>query len=392
MIGTGETRRRGGPIAVLGLLMAVWIGGRTLMWESPFAAMPLELGPDAILLAAADDPIAGDRASTAEILPDAQAADPPFGRTVHASPALRPLLARSSRSPAFAAASPFSVHPRIAAGHRLLWLAALGNMPMPRAVEDALSSGGGALVAGSGNPYPPYAQPLATADRRGASAGRWSLDTWAFWRQGSNAAPVSQGRVPIYGASQIGASLQFRLAPASRRDPALYARAYRALVEKGETELAAGIALRPVGRLPLRARAELRIAENAAGTELRPAAYLVTELPPAKLPGGIVGEAYVQGGYVGGNAATPFADGQIALTREVARFDLAATRPARLSVGAGAWGGAQQDASRLDLGPTVRFDLSVGTVPARLSVDWRERVAGDAAPASGVAATLSTRF
>ena len=66
--------------------------------------------------------------------------------------------------------------------------------------------------------------------------------------------------------------------------------------------------------------------------------------------------------------------------------------PMRLSLGAGSWGGIQRDASRLDVGPTLRLDLTVGEVPARVSVDWRERVAGDAAPESGVAATLSTRF
>jgi hypothetical protein len=64
----------------------------------------------------------------------------------------------------------------------------------------------------------------------------------------------------------------------------------------------------------------------------------------------------------------------------------------RLSFGGAAWGGAQKDASRFDIGPTLRLDLSVGEVPARISVDWRERVAGDAAPESGVAATVSTRF
>jgi len=64
----------------------------------------------------------------------------------------------------------------------------------------------------------------------------------------------------------------------------------------------------------------------------------------------------------------------------------------RLSVGAGAWGGAQDDAQRFDIGPTLRLDLTVGEVPARLSLDWRERIGGQAGPDSGLAATLSTRF
>lgn len=144
--------------------------------------------------------------------------------------------------------------------------------------------------------------------------------------------------------------------------------------------------------MPVRAQAEVRVTDNRFNTEVRPAAYLVTELGQQSLPGGLVAEAYGQGGWVGGDNATAFADGQLAVTREMVQFDLADGKPARFSIGAGAWGGAQKDATRIDLGPTMRLDLTIGKVPARLSVDWREQVAGDAAPGSGIAATLSTRF
>jgi hypothetical protein len=40
----------------------------------------------------------------------------------------------------------------------------------------------------------------------------------------------------------------------------------------------------------------------------------------------------------------------------------------------------------------MRLDWSLGDVPARVSVDYRQQVAGDAEPGSGVAATVSTRF
>ena len=74
------------------------------------------------------------------------------------------------------------------------------------------------------------------------------------------------------------------------------------------------------------------------------------------------------------------------------RIDGPGPQPVRLSLGGGAWGGAQENAERLDAGPTVRFDLNVGEVPARISLDWRQRVTGDAAPNSGFAATVSARF
>jgi hypothetical protein len=45
-----------------------------------------------------------------------------------------------------------------------------------------------------------------------------------------------------------------------------------------------------------------------------------------------------------------------------------------------------------DLGLWQWLDVTLGAVPARVSLDWRERVEGDAGPGSGAAVTLSTRF
>jgi hypothetical protein len=125
---------------------------------------------------------------------------------------------------------------------------------------------------------------------------------------------------------------------------------------------------------------------------VRPAGYAVTELAPLPLPFGAQLEAYGQAGWVGGAGATPFAEGQASVTRELRAIAGMTDNRLRLSLGAAAWGGAQEDAQRIDIGPTMRLDLNVGTVPARVSIDWRERVGGDASPGSGVAATLSTSF
>lgn len=238
----------------------------------------------------------------------------------------------------------------------------------------------------------PARESLPWASTRAAHSGRWSIDAWGFYREGSDAAPVSQGRVPIYGASQIGAIAQYRVRPSSRHDPRLYLRGYRAMIARGESEGALGGSLRPIPRLPLRAFAELRYTDTALGAELRPSAFLVTELPPQSLPADFSLEAYGQAGWVGGRAATPFADGQVSLVRELVRFAAPGGAPVRVSAGAGGWGGAQQDAQRLDIGPTIRVEWTMGRVPARLGIDWRQRVAGDAAPQDGLAATLSTSF
>lgn len=238
--------------------------------------------------------------------------------------------------------------------------------------------------------------PPALAARAPASGAarpkRWSVDAWGFWRQGSDAAPISQSRVPIYGASQIGAIAQYRLAPAMGIDPRVHARAYRAMVPRGENELSLGGSLRPLARVPVRAFAEMRYTDAAFGTEWRPALFVVSEFPPQALPAGFSLEAYGQAGWVGGDFATGFADGQVAAVREVVRLEPFGSSPLRFSAGAGAWGGVQRDAGRLDVGPTVRLEWTMGRVPARLSIDWREQVSGDAAPQSGVAATLATGF
>ena len=118
----------------------------------------------------------------------------------------------------------------------------------------------------------------------------------------------------------------------------------------------------------------------------------MTELAPLPLPYGAQLEAYGQAGWVGGTGATGFADGQASITGGVPLAARLSDNALRLGLGVAVWGGAQRDAQRFDIGPTMRFDLRLGEVPARLTIDWRERVAGDASPDSGVAATLSTGF
>ena len=366
---------------MLALVMLAWVGGRAATWENPFPPIDLKLPGSDLLFAGADRaaPDAGD-IGTRPI----EAA--PFRFAGNGAVPSRPSQAGAGQGSGPGSAREFRVTPEVQYGHHLLWLRALGAKLTTdgdgEGIQHAIAEP--QRLAGVTPIAPPFEEQQVP--------GRWSFDAWAFWREGSNAAPVSQGRVPIYGASQVGANLQFRVAPSSMHDPRLFARAYRALVTNGESEVAFGASARPVGSVPVRVAAELRVTDRRFGTDLRPAVIAVTELPPQSLPAGFRLEAYGGAGYVGGKGATAFADGQAAVTREVVRFGGGSADNARLSVGAGAWGGAQKDANRVDVGPTVRVDLAIGEVPARLSVDWRERVAGDASPDSGVAATLSTRF
>ncbi len=357
---------------MLALVLAGWATARTVWWDDPFASAVAEA--DAGPFATAGVPTK----------PSPPAA---FAATERATDAL--LLAAPGWLPK--RRRPVLPAMRLAAGASPVARPPGGSdprtiiSPAPRAAPSA------APVEPQAPPFAPFLPAPAFAPDR-AQPKRWSLDGWAFWRQGSSAAPVSQGRVPVYGASQAGAVLQYRLAPSSPHDPRLYARAYRALVRRGESELALGASARPLPRVPLRVAGEVRYTDAAFSNSWRPAAYAVTEIPPLHLPLGTRLEAYGQAGWVGGPQPTPFADGQASLTRELPALARLSGDRLRLSLGAAAWGGAQEDAQRLDIGPTLRFDLRIGEVPARISVDWREQVAGDAAPRSGMAVTLATGF
>lgn len=371
--------RRGSPLAMLAILMTVWIGGRTITWEDPFAKAMTDIIGDVPFLAKDETRNPPD----AKIETECALGDVGGNVSVRQVASIAGHAVLPVR---YGIRTRSALNRADAVGHQLLWLRASGATlpvggpegPQFRGLETQKSLAG--------------VTPLGPSFDERTATDRWSLDAWAFWRQGSNAAPISQGRVPIYGASQAGANLQFRIDPASRFDPRAYVRGYRALVSGGETEVAAGASARPFANIPLRLSAEVRATENRFGQSIRPAVIAVSELPVQSLAAGFRLEAYGGAGYVGGKGATPFADGQIAVTRELADVAGPADTRARVSLGAGAWGGAQKDASRVDVGPTMRIDMTIGEVPARFSVDWREQVTGDAAPRSGVAATLSTRF
>ncbi|MEO7247906.1 MAG: hypothetical protein ABIW31_05580 [Novosphingobium sp.] len=253
----------------------------------------------------------------------------------------------------------------IAGGHQLMYLAALSQIQLPAGLM-------------------PRARPEAAPT---ATANRWSADGWLLLRR--NAGPASLAAIGgSYGASQVGAVLRYRIDRASALKPSLYLRGTGALNGTREQEAAFGFSARPIGALPFVAFAEARVSRSAAGTHLRPAAMVATELPPLKLPLGLKADTYIQAGYVGGYGASAFIDGQARIDRKM--FSLG---KAEMRAGGAAWGGAQQGASRLDVGPSASLLFRLeNTASARISADWRFRVAGKAAPASGPALTLSAGF
>jgi len=291
-----------------------------------------------------------------------------------------PATSPSARAPAPVPDAPPPVSSTV--GEELLLAAAFAKLELPGRLEESLAHSAGAAA------LPPAGQKalLGRTAPRVQAIRRWSGDGWLYLRQ-DRAGPLAAAE-PSYGRSQAGAMLRYSLAPSSGHRLVGYLRATRALAGPAEDELAAGLAARPLAGLPVSVAAELRVTDEPTGREVRPAAFAVTELPPIGLPFGWRGEAYAQAGYVGGRFATAFVDGQARVDARLVSLG----RGAQVRAGGGVWGGAQKHAARLDVGPSATVAFQLGEAQARLALDYRVRVAGDAEPRSGPALTFSAGF
>lgn len=381
-------RSRGQPLLALALLMVSWVGARAAMWEAPPAApaekpvQPIKAlaKPGAGKSAPALAPRAARRPEPAVMPRIAPVGEPLPAPTFEARPPMDPAKARRQRE----------VMLESEAHQQMLLVAS----QMPLTEREANMT---AMPAPLAVPALLAAAPVTPTNRQEGQTpelARWSGDAWLLWRPGGNGFNAPGAGLPgaivpsgFYGGSQAGAVLRYRLAPASAWRPMLYLRAASGIERPRGEEVALGFAFRPLKRVPVAAMIEGRATRTMTGTIVRPAAALVTELPPARLPGGLRGEAYLQAGYVGGRDATGFVDGQARI-----EMPLASLGTARLRAGGGAWGGAQRGAKRLDLGPTATLEIPLGGATSRLAADYRFRVAGGAAPGSGPAVTVSVGF
>ena len=383
-----QVRRRGQPLIALVLVLISWVGARAALWDSsaivapapPAQAQAQALKPQPATVLA---PYQAPRL-TRPSRPERALAAPLVRPTMAVPPAqlAAPLAAPTTSPPPLPAASTAEtaqrLSPRVAAAHQELWLEAMSLLPADPAL---------AMAA------PAVLRPLPFA-ATGAAAPRWSADGWLLLRSGGNIFNAPGAGLPgavipagFYGGSQSGLILRYFLAPGSKLNPALYVRGSSGIERPRGEEVALGFSFRPIPGLPVRLMTEGRVTRTTSGTIIRPAAALVSELPPARLPLGTRAEAYVQAGYVGGRGSTAFVDGQARLEKPLVHaigFELRA--------GGGVWGGVQRGASRLDVGPTATVSFHLGPVTTRLSADYRWRVGGNAAPGSGPVVTLSAGF
>jgi hypothetical protein len=183
------------------------------------------------------------------------------------------------------------------------------------------------------------------------------------------------------GGSQAGARLTYALT--NNRRLAIAARASTPL-GPGAQELALGLEWQPT-RLPVRVIAEQRIPLN--GGRGGPTLGLVGGFGPQQVAAGFALEGYAQGGVIARDAGEGFADGAARLARPVAHLGKVS-----FDLGVGTWGAAQKGATRIDLGPSLVAHVPLADQPIRLSLDWRQRVAGNAKPDSGLVLTLGADF
>lgn len=220
----------------------------------------------------------------------------------------------------------------------------------------------------------------ADASRIGDLGSKWSAYGYIFGRSGSGSANALGAR---YGGSQAALQAAYRINSGEKIGWDAVVRVQTAL-NSDDKELAAGVRVKPLRTVPISVIAEHRFRPSSADGF---AFYAAGGKSAIELPIDFKLNIYGQAGLSTAGDDTLFFDAQA-----VAERPIHTSGNVTVSAGAGAWGGGQSDAQRLDVGPSVSFTLSSGNQNYRLSGDWRERVSGNAAPDSGVAITLSTDF
>ncbi len=214
------------------------------------------------------------------------------------------------------------------------------------------------------------------------SASRLNVYAYSFFRQGSSGSGLAG--TGQYGGSQSGFVATYALDANAPATWSILARGAIAHDRLAERELAAGLRWQPSRSLPLAMTAERRFRHARSDAF---AIYVAGGKSQVALPLQFRLDAFGQAGLVSGKDNGPFFDVSLRTDRKVA-----AIGDAPVTLGGGIWGGGQKGIFRIDAGPTIGTEIAVGATRLRVNADWRVRIAGDAAPASGPALTLSTSF
>lgn len=336
---------QGRPIRFLALVILGWVGARIAVLWSSTGSLPEAIRAFAPMAATPRTPVAS--------LPVGQ-------KTVVAEPPQPPL----SRIPHRIGVAPPSTTAAPAANPERVEMALMGlfQYGVPTPVDIATM------------PLLPMAQP----EHLPALPSRWSASAWLVARAGTGlgAAPGASQ----LGGSQAGLRIAWLAWPQQRL--AAVARIVTPLRGKG-AEGSLGLEWQPT-RAPVRLVVEQSFGLD--GTRGGPGLGVIAGFDGPFGPGFRL-ESYGQAGAIRRRRTEVYADGAVRATRT-----LAETGNVRLALGSGIWGAVQRDAARLDVGPSATLALPLGKQNVRFALDWRQRVAGDARPGSGLALTLGSDF
>lgn len=239
---------------------------------------------------------------------------------------------------------------------------------------DNLSAG---YNAGHNN-VPVTVRPLQSVPYVNPKASAYGYSFWRLSGGANGLAPAAQ-----YGGSQSGLMGTYRLGQSANAIAFLW-RVSVSHAPGGEREFTLGGRWQPLVNVPITLSAERRFRANAPDNIAIYAAGGKSDVPLAakfKL------DTFAQAGIIAGARPDRFFDAY-------ARIDRPLLKSAAISIhgGGGIWAGGQKDATRIDIGPSIRTDFNVNTTRLRLNADWRFRVAGNAVPGNGPTITLSTSF
>jgi len=229
----------------------------------------------------------------------------------------------------------------------------------------------------------------------------WSGYFWIFARESKRTespAQSSRGKKAAfpnrqdlsYGGSQAGTILSYRLIGNQQNGLFTYGRVSAAIGSRDRTfaqeELALGVKVKPWDKIPISVHAEQRlVVEN--NQKSSHAIYFVGGSGPMTIFEKVQLETYGQAGYVFAKHNMVFFDGFATVQRPVVEAG-----QTKLALGLGLWSGGQKKIARVDVGPRADVRIPVGTGVARIMVDWRQKVAGNAEPNSGLAVTIAAGF
>lgn len=339
------TATRGRPLRFLALVTVGWVGMR-VAWLWP-DGLPPEHWVRIVL---------PDGAGTTPIAQPVAARAPVGSHRLAQQMADRPILVRP-KAPVIASVAAYR-EPAATVDAQRVQLALL------------------ALVGfASAEPIGPKGPPILSPPVPPLSGPRTTVSLWALARPGA----ASGGPVQL-GGGQAGMRVRMPLTADGRA--AIATRIATPLAGQGR-EVAVGVEWRPLAA-PVAMVVERRVAldRGGNGTGIGLIAGIDREWS-----GRLAVEAYGQAGVVARDGIEPYADGAVRLLHPVAQVGRSTLR-----LGVGGWGGAQREGSRIDVGPSAVAAVPVGRSTVRLSLDWRQRVGGDAAPGSGPALTIGSDF